>query len=182
MSGFAAGIELLTVERNGGRIDVEATMLIAAPPALVFQALSDYDRFDELSTRYQQSRFLEPAADGTARIFTEVEGCVWFFCRSVKRTARLELHPDERIVALVEPDGSDLSYGREEWVLTEMEGGTRVDYTHAMDPDFWVPPLIGVWAIRKSLENDALSAAQRIEALALGGAGDIDASGAAQLD
>ena len=90
-----------------------------------------------------------------------------FFCRAVERYSRLELMPDEKIVATVEPEQSNLVSGREQWVLEEVSAGTRVTYTHTMQPDFWIPPLLGVWAIRKALENDALSAAKRIEALAL---------------
>ncbi len=165
----AAEIEQLMVERNGGRIEVASVMRIEAPQALVFGALADYEHFAELSSRYKQSRFIEPAADGTPRIYTELEGCVWFFCRTIRRNSRLELFPDERIVATVEPDGSDLAYGREEWLLAATDGpATRVTYTHAMEPDFWIPPVIGIWAIRKALESDALKAAGRIEDLALG--------------
>ena len=169
LTGVAAGaeIERLEVKRDDGRVFVTADMVIAAPRALVFSALSDYERFAELSTRYRESRFIEPAPDGTPRIYTEVEGCVLFFCRTVVRHSLLELSADEKIVALAEPELSDVEYGREEWLLESVDAGTRVRYRHEMDPDFWVPPVIGVWAIRRMLRRDALKAAQRIEALAL---------------
>jgi len=176
----AAEIEQLTVERDAGRIEVASVMLIEAPQPLVFGALADYEHFAELSSRYKQSRFIEPAADGTLRIYTELEGCVWFFCRTIRRNSRLELFPDERIVATVEPEGSDLAYGREEWLLAPAEGAaTRVTYTHAMEPDFWIPPIIGIWAMRKALESDALKAAGRIEDMALGRAPGVS-TGAAE--
>lgn len=164
---MAAEIEFLNVDRDGKQLKVDSVMLINAPRPLVFAALSDYASFSELSDRYKQSRFIEPAADGTPRIYTEVEGCVWFFCRTVERYARLELTPDENIIATVEPENSDFKSGREQWLLEEVPGGTRVTYTHTMQPDFWIPPLLGVWAIRRALESDAMSAANRIEALAL---------------
>jgi hypothetical protein len=177
----AAEIEQLTVERNAGRIEVASVMLIEAPQRLVFGALADYEHFAELSSRYKQSRFIEPAADGTPRIYTELEGCVWFFCRTIRRNSRLELFPDERIVATVEPEGSDLAYGREEWLLAATAGpATRVTYTHAMEPDFWIPPLIGIWAMRKALESDALKAAGRIEDVALGRAPVVSPGAAAE--
>jgi hypothetical protein len=142
-------------------------MLIAAPVPLVFAALTDYDNFAALSNRYTESRFVEPAADGTTRIYTRLEGCVWFFCRSVARYARLETTPPTRIVATVEPEVSDVTYGLEVWELSAVDGQTRVLYSHDMDPDFWVPPVLGVWAIRRSLANDADRAARRIEQFAL---------------
>jgi hypothetical protein len=138
-----------------------------APVPLVFKALSDYEHFTELSTRFKESRFLEPAPNGQPRIYTQVEGCVWFFCRTVRRYAQLELIPYIRITATVEPDESDVSYGKETWNLVRIRNATEVSYTHEMEPKFWVPPVIGLWAIRRVLNKDALESAQRIEALAL---------------
>jgi hypothetical protein len=155
-------------------------MVIAAPRPVVFASLSDYDKFAELSTRYKQSRFVEPAADGTLRVYTEVEGCVLFFCRTVKRYAQLSLYPTAMMIAIVEPEQSDIEYGREQWLLQAVPGGTRVLYSHEMDPDFWVPPVIGVWAIRRTLSADALTAAQRIEDIALGK--DVTVSAAKDAD
>ena len=164
----AADIELLTVERDGKTLKVDSILLIDAPRELVFNALTDYDAFAKLSERYKQSRFIEPAADGTPRIFTEVEGCIWFFCRTVERYARLELFPENKIIATVEPEQSDVKSGREQWLLEDSGAGTRITYAHTMQPDFWVPPVVGVWAMRRALEQDALTAAAKIEALALG--------------
>ncbi len=163
----AADIELLTVERDGKTLQVDSILLIDAPRELVFAVLADYDAFAELSGRYKQSRFVEPATDGALRIYTEVEGCVWFFCRSVERYSRLELITNTKIVAVVEPEHSDFESGQEEWLLEDAAEGTRITYTHTMQPKFWIPPLVGVWAIRRTLEKDALSAAQKIEEYAL---------------
>jgi hypothetical protein len=166
MPATAAKIEQITVERNGKLINVNASMLIYAPRALVFIALADYDRFSDLSDAYVESRFIEPAADGTPRIYTRVEGCIWFFCRTIERYARLELEPITRIVASVEPELSDADYAREQWDLEPLGKVTRVYYKHDLEPNFWVPPGIGTWAIRRVLEKSATKAADRIEKLA----------------
>jgi hypothetical protein len=163
----AADIESLTVERDGKTLQVDSILLIDAPRELVYAVLVDYDAFAELSSRYKQSRFVEPATDGALRIFTQVEGCVWFFCRSVERYSRLELTSYTKIIAIVEPEHSDFESGQEEWLLEDAAAGTRITYTHAMQPKFWIPPMVGVWAIRRTLTKDALSAAQKIEEYAL---------------
>ena len=130
MTSEAAEIESLDVERQDGRIYVSASLILDAPVPLVFQALSDYEHFAELSTRFKESRFLETAPDEAPRIYTEVEGCVWFFCRTVRRYAQLELIPYVRITATVEPAESDVSYGVESWELATLRNATRVSYTH----------------------------------------------------
>jgi hypothetical protein len=163
----AATIEKLTVQRNHGLINVVASMIIEAPRPFVFQALSDYDHFSEMSDSFVESRFIEPAPDGTPRIYTKIEGCIWFFCRTINRTARLELDPIIRIVATVEPELSDAQYAREEWVFEDLGAATRIYYRHDLQPNFWVPPGIGVWAISNALSRTTLKAAQRIEKMAL---------------
>jgi hypothetical protein len=163
----AANIETLTVQRNHKLINVVASMIIDAPRPFVYQALSDYDHFSEMSDSFVESRFIEPAADGTPRIYTKIEGCIWFFCKTINRTARLELDPIIRIVAIVEPELSDAKFAREEWVFEDLGAATRIYYRHDLQPDFWVPPGIGVWAIKAALSRTTLKAAQRIEKMAL---------------
>ena len=163
----AAEIRSLDVNRSGDRVLVDSQIVIAAPRAAVFAALSDYDRFDELSDRFLQSNFIESDFDGTPRVYTKVSGCVLFFCRTVERVARLELTPDTLIIAVANTQLSDLRFGHERWALSDTEGGTLIVYRYELEPDFWVPPVIGVWAIKRIAKKDALSAAAKIELMAL---------------
>lgn len=170
----AAELRSLDVVRDDGRIFVESELYIEAPRAQVFSALSDYDNLSSLSSRFVESRS-EIAADGTTQVYTLIEGCVWFFCRSVERYAQLETEVPLSITATAIPERSDFVYGVEHWRLSEEGSGTLVTYTHELEPRFWVPPLIGVWVIRRTLADDALKAATRIEVLALRGAVDDEA-------
>lgn len=162
----AAEIETLEVSRSKNLILVRSEIVLDAPQDRVFAALSDYDRFSSLSSRYKESRFIEPAPDGSPRVYTLIEGCVMFFCRELGRYARLELKPNVEIRARAEPGLSDVKYGYELWRLEPVGERTRVIYTHDMEPDFWVPPVIGIWAIRRVLRADGEEAAARLEALA----------------
>lgn len=163
----AAHIEMLTVTRDHKLINVIASMIIDAPRPFVYQALSDYDNFSEMSDSFVESRFIEPAPDGTPRIYTKIEGCIWFFCKTINRTARLELEPVTHIIATVEPELSDAKFAREEWVLEDLGDSTRIYYRHDLQPDFWVPPGLGVWAIKAALSRTTLKAAARIEKMAI---------------
>ena len=162
----AAELRRLDVQKNGPRLEVEAELVIEAPTPQVFDALADYDEFADLSSAYLESRYLEPDVDGTSRIYTKIRGCILFFCRTIARVARLDTVPYQQITATTEPALSDVDYGVEKWVLHQHEAGTVLIYTHVVEPDFWVPPVLGPWALRRSLRSDALSAAEHIESLA----------------
>ena len=162
----AADLRMLEVRRDEGRIRVHSELHIEASPRRVFASLADYDNLSSLSSRFKESRS-EVASDGTTWVYTLIEGCVWFFCRTVERYARLQTDAPRSITATVDPERSDFAFGVESWQLLPERDGTLVQYTHELEPRFWVPPLIGVWVIRRTLSEDALKAANRIEALAL---------------
>ena len=165
-SASAAEVCRLEVQKNGPTIAVEAEIVIEAPTPQVFEALADYSEFADLSSAYLESRYLEPDVDGTSRVYTKIRGCILFFCRTIARVARLDTVPYQQITATAEPDLSDVDYGVEQWQLQQHDGGTVLIYTHVVEPGFWVPPVLGPWALRRSLRSDALSAAEHIESLA----------------
>lgn len=163
----AAEVESLEVTRKGDLFYVHASLLLNAPRPEVFVALSQYDRFHEFSERHEKISYVDPALDGTPRVYTKAKGCILFFCRTVERYARLELQPDVLISASVEPELSDLDYGLETWTLEDLGDQTRVLYYHEAKPGFWIPPLIGIWAMRRTLRQDALNASYGVEQLAM---------------
>ena len=165
----AAELKDVQVKVEDGRYYVDAEMSVDAPLRPTFEALVEYDRFDENSDVYVETHYLDPADDGTPRIFTRVEGCVFDFCRGVERTARLEAVPLKRVTATVEsePDGN-LRYGREVWELHPMDsGGTFITYHHELELGFWMPPFIGPWAVRQALSWGASDVVKTLENIAL---------------
>jgi hypothetical protein len=97
-----------------------------------------------------------------------MEGCLLLYCKSVVRYGYLLLEPRSEIVAVSLPAKSDFKYSRERWRLEQDGSGTLMRYDFEMEPDFWVPPVIGPWIIKRTLRTDGIDVIDRIEALALG--------------
>ena len=167
----AAELKDVQVTLEDERYFVVAEMTVDTPLEPTFEALVEYDRFDESSDIYVQTRYLDPAADGTPRVFTRIEGCVLGFCRAVERTARLEATPMERVVATLESDaGGHLDYGREVWELYPIDGGTLIIYHHELELGFWIPSFVGPWAVRRALWWGASDVVKTLEKMAQQGA------------
>jgi hypothetical protein len=164
---MAAEVKWVKVKRIDGRIDVRSEIVLDAPAPAVYDALLEYDQFAELNENFTESHYIEPAADGTQRIYTKIEGCIWFFCRTVERYARLELEPPWKIPAVLEPEKSDPEMSIESWALQADGNRTLIDYSHEIETGFWVPPLIAGWIIGGTLKRSAMETAVIIEALAL---------------
>jgi hypothetical protein len=164
----AATIDGLDVMRKQGRYSLEADARLDATPESIYAVLTDYadNRFGRISSVYKESRFLDPAADGTPMVFTRMEGCVLWHCMTLQRTERLETREPFFIRSVAIPEGSNFKSSMSEWVLERDGDGTKLKYRLEMEPDFFIPPLIGPWYLKRTLSQGGVRAVTRIERLA----------------
>lgn len=166
----AAELHSLDVSRDRGRYELVAETHLEARPEDIFAVLVDYEDggFGRISSVYKQSDYLDPAPDGTPIVYTRMEGCILGFCRSMERVERLEADAPHYIRTVALPELSDFEYATSEWSLDPVDDGTAVTYKLVIDPDFWVPPLIGPLILKHQLKAGGERAIYRIERLARG--------------
>jgi len=163
--GSAAVIHDLKIEYRSGRYELVSHTYVDAPLEAIFHVLTDYDHLNRISRIYEESGFMEPAADGTPVVYTRMRGCVLFFCKSITRVERLETREPGFIHTITLPEQSDFRYGVSEWILEPEGSGTNVIYRAVLEPDFWLPPIIGPWALKRRLLEGGVGALDRIESL-----------------
>jgi hypothetical protein len=183
-SAQPATIRSLDVSRERGRYHLVADTHLDAPPSAIYGVLTDYDDdgFGRISSIYKESGYLAPDSDGTPIVYTLVEGCLLFYCRSMRRVERLEVDAPRFIRTTALPERSDFKYSRSEWTLEPEDGGTKVTYRLDMEPDFWLPPFVGPWFLKKILLRGGIRAVEQIEQLAQHRGGDTRTRAAANLD
>jgi hypothetical protein len=172
-AGVASAAELHSLEvtrPERGRYELVAETLLEADAQAIFEVLTDYEdgAFGRISSVYKESDYLEPAPDGTPIVYTRMEGCMLGFCKSITRVERLETEEPYLIRTTALPELSDFEHAESEWVLKPVDGGTEVTYRLLIDPDFWVPPVIGPWVMKRELREGGERAIYRIERLARG--------------
>ena len=164
----ALTIDELDVTRQRGRYSLEANGHLDATPESIYAVLTDFDdnAYSRILESYKESRYLEPAADGTPVVYTRMEGCALWHCMSLERTERLETKAPYWIKSTVLPESSNFTQSTSEWVLERDGDGTKIIYRLEMEPDFSVPPVIGPWALKRTLSQGGQRAIAGIERLA----------------
>lgn len=167
MSAMALEIERIELDADRGVYRLDAASVIDAPPHFVYAILVDFDNFYRLTDGIVETRRLPPGLMGYERAYTRVETCVLFFCRRIEKVDLVSATPNEALLTTAIPEESDFRIYVASWRLTPgpAEDQTRVAYAATMDPDFWVPPLIGPWAIERKLRQTAEQMAREIERL-----------------
>jgi hypothetical protein len=162
---YAATIRSLDVTKERGRYGLVADTFVDAPAEAIYAVLIDYDHFNRISSVYKEFGYLKPDADGTPIVYTRMEGCL-IFCLSMRRVERLETNEPHYIRTVTLPEQSDFRYATSEWLLEPEGGGTNVTYRLEMEPDFWLPPVVGPWYLKRKLLDGGARAVNRIERLA----------------
>jgi len=167
-SSVPATLRSVDVSRQHDRYRVVADTHLDASPEAVYKVLLDFDgdRYQRISDIYKESSYLPPDLDGTPLVYTRVEGCLLRFCRSMRRVERLEVVTPQFIRSRTVPERSDFKYSLSEWAFVPEGTGTRVTYRMEMEPNFWLPPFVGPWFLKRTLLRGAPEAIHQIEALA----------------
>jgi hypothetical protein len=169
-SGLVQPAELrdILIERNDDYYRLNSKAWFNASPEALYGVLSDYDLFIKFTSAIAESRNVEPDERGRPQFFSRMEGCVLLWCKSFVRNGYLVLKPIKEIVAITNPANSDFKLSRESWKLIPEDGGTLLVYEFHMIPDFWVPPVLGPYYIKRALHAGGVKAVDRIEAIARG--------------
>ncbi len=160
-----AAAEAVNVEvtHESGIYHVTIDALLDAPPDAVFTVLIDYPRWAEVNDLIKESVVLEGDDPARQLVRTVAEGCVLGFCKRFTQVQWMRAHDDWRIRADVVPELSDLRSG---WANTKLSASGRAtlfQYEMVLEPDFWVPPLIGPLMIKRKLRKQAIETAAAVE-------------------
>jgi hypothetical protein len=164
----AATIDTFDVQKLKGIYTFEARARLDATRESIYAVITDFDdnAYSRISRSYKESRYLEPATDGTPIVYTRMEGCMKRRCISFARTERLETDAPRWVKSTALPELSDFKHAMSEFMLEPDGDGTRLVYRSEIEPDFFVPPLIGPWYLKRTLSQGGLRALTRIENLA----------------
>ncbi len=165
-SSHAAEMLYMKLWEENNQYHLRSSSTIKAPPELIFNALVDYNNFYRLSGGIKETRYLVPDPDGTPVAFTVVESCVLFFCKQVKKTERVMIKSTNEIVLELDPARSDFKFMHSRWTINKYGKHSLLTYDMDMQPDFWIPPLIGIWAIERKFHTSAMNIARRLEEMA----------------
>jgi hypothetical protein len=164
----SADLRDVLVERDENHYTLTSAAWFDVTPDALYAVLTNHDLFTKFTSAIVESRNEPPDAKGRPQFYSRMEGCVLLWCKSFIRYGHLELTPKTVIIAISNPEESDFKLSREQWKLVPEKEGTLLVYEFEMEPDFWVPPVIGPYYIIRALRSGGERAINRIEALAMG--------------
>ena len=168
LPGHAAEELVVEAERRGDGVEVKARALVAAPVALAWQVLSDYERLPRFIpgitrsiVRQRQGNRMLVDHSGEARFL--------FFSFPIEVTLEVLESPLDWIESRSVAGNVRRMSGRYDLSPDPERGGMRLRYWGLIEPDFDLPPIIGAAALRSTVEEQFMAMVAEIERRAAAG-------------
>lgn len=159
---MAVDIDDLRITKQGRAYQVQMTFGVSASVNQVIAVLTDYGFPDRLDPEVTKREVISRHGEVT-RVRTEIRGCVLIFCRDITFTLDITVVEDN-IQADIVPEKSDFRSGYFHWSISSSDsGGSHIVFETVMEPDFFIPPLIGGPFVRKMLRQKTLATVENLE-------------------
>jgi ribosome-associated toxin RatA of RatAB toxin-antitoxin module len=160
--GSAAEELVIEAERRGESIEVRAHALIAAPPALVWQVLTDYERLPGFIPGIAKSVVRERQG---SQLVLEQTGEARFLVFSFPIDVRYEVieSPPDWVSSRAVAGNLRRMNGRYDLQPSPVQGSMVLRYRGEIEPNFELPPIVGVVALRHMVEQQFSAMVAEIE-------------------
>lgn len=166
-TAMPAKIDHIDVAHEGKRYTVTMRARMDVDAARAYAVFTDFPRLVEINSAIIKAERIEGAAPGQQRVHTQVRVCVMRVCRIFDQVQDMQLQPPEQLSAQVIPELSNLRFGQAHWRIWDQDNEAHLHFTAEIEPDFWIPPVVGPWLIKRKLQSEAEETANGIEQLAL---------------
>jgi len=161
----------LSIRDNDGIYTVRLEMRVDVPAHYIYQVLTDYRHIYRLNSSITASEVITDSTAGPPRVRTVIEDCIVIRCLKIARTETVYAEGDMHLHVVTDPEVSDFKSGITDWWVLPDGNGSKVIYRAEMEPDFYVPPIIGPFVMRSELRNGILKSLENLECIARDNAG-----------
>jgi hypothetical protein len=162
----SATIAHAQAKHHQGRYLLSFEVVLDAELDKVWQIMTDYEHFSRVSSSVVESRIIERVSENHHRVGISSKSCILFFCQTVNKVEDIRATPKTDIVIVIDAAQSDFSYSVEHWHLFAEGAKTRIFYSGEMEPNFFIPPVIGPWLVKSFFIEEIKATAVEVESLA----------------
>ncbi len=156
----------VVVYEKEGIYHISISSEIDASDVFVRQVLTDYAHIYRLSDSIIESRVLTPPGADKVQVETLVLSCIPMFCKEVSRVEEVNVLESGNLHMKILPEKSDFYSGQARWEIKAMGDTTQLTYQATLEPDFFIPPILGTQIVIENLRKEFSTTFLRVQHIA----------------
>ncbi len=159
-------IKELSVTKTEGVYSLRVVSVIDAPADYVYEVITDYKHAYRINPTITEVDILPSDRDGVVRVLNLSEHWVGPFCFKIDWVGDIVEPRDGYLEIKTLPEFSSFESGSAIWELRPQGERTWVLHESSLKPDFFIPPVIGDFIMKKQMKEEILTTFKRIECYA----------------
>jgi len=155
-ASLCAEIDDVDVKKENNRYNMHINATLNADVDNVIRIITDYENLPLINPYLKESKVLIKSEDERTTVSMLTEACVLFLCYNVRHLQTFYFIEDGILFSRIIPEGSDFQAGWSRWEIKAMNSKkiypvTQIILDIEMVPDFFVPPVIGPYNIKRKM-------------------------------
>ncbi len=151
---LCAEINFVEIKKENNRYNMHINATVNAGVDNVIRIITDYENLPLINPYLKESKLLDKPGDERTTVSMLTETCVLFLCFNIRHVQTFHFIENGILFSRIIPEGSDFHAGWMRWEIKAMDSNKKSPVTQLileieMVPDFFVPPLIGSYQIKK---------------------------------
>ena len=159
-------IKELSVTKAEGVYSLRVVSVIDAPADYVYEVITDYKHAYRINPTITEVDILPSDRDDVVRVLNLSEHRVGPFYFKIDWVGDIVEPRDGYLEIKTLPEFSSFESGSAIWELRPQGERTWVLHESSLKPDFFIPPVIGDFIMKKRMKNETLTTFKRIECYA----------------
>jgi len=156
----------IEIMEQSGAYQIKVVAVIDAPASHVLYVLTDYQHIYRLNPSIIENEVVQRHDDGSVNVRTRVVGCAAYFCDELDRVERVRILPSGDLYAEIIPELSEFKSGKTLWQIKSLGEHSEITYNSDLEPDVFIPPLLGKFLVKKSIREEMLVSFANLEKIA----------------
>ena len=156
----------IVVFEKDGVYHISIAAEIAASEEHVRQVLTDYVHIYRLSDSIIESKVIESSIEEKTQVETVILCCIPVVCKEVTLVEEVSTLESGNLQTVILPEKSDFRSGKAIWEIIAKGDKTQLTYQANIEPDFFIPPVLGTKLVIANMRNEYKIALYRIEHIA----------------
>ena len=155
-TSLCADINTIEVSREKNRYHLHTNTTVYAKIDNVRRIITDYENLTLIIPNLKESKLLNKSENGRTTVSMLTKMCVFFLCYKIRHVQTFHLIKNDILFSRIIPEKSDFKSGWMRWEIKEIDSNkmypvTQIILDIEMTPDFFVPPLIGPYQIKRKM-------------------------------
>ena len=151
---LCAEIYFVEVRKKNNIYHLHINATVNADVDNITRLITDYENLPLINPYLKESKLLDKPEDERTTVSMLTETCVLFLCFNIRHVQTFHFIENGILFSRIIPEGSDFRAGWMRWEIKAMDSNKKSPVTQLileieMVPDFFVPPVIGPYQIKK---------------------------------